>query len=174
MFEWPWVKARKRREAKQTEADRVGKLLRDEKERRAAQILADQIHRSRIAALHRSQPAPARPASVTPIKATGYGLTAQRAAQEDQRKRDEEDARKRHQSSDSTAYVDQTQMAFTSSMPETSNEVSHKLSGGGGTFDGGGASGDWSSGSSSSDSGSSSSDSSSSSSDSGSSSGSSD
>lgn len=101
MFEWPWTTARKRREAKQVEADRVGKLLSEEKARRAAQILADQIHRSRLAALHRSQP---RPATVTPIKASGYGLTAQRAAQDDQRKRDEEDASKRRQSSDSTAY----------------------------------------------------------------------
>lgn len=167
MFEWPWTKARKRREAEAVEAERVAKLLREEKERRAAQILADQIRRGHIAAMHRSQSAPARPASVTPIKATGYGLTAQRAAQEDQRKRDEEDARKRRQSSDSTASNDygllQAQASFSPS-PEMSNEVS-KMTGGGGTFDGGGASGDWSS-----DSGSSSTDSSSSSSDSGSSS----
>lgn len=166
MFEWPWTKARKRRKAEAVEAERVAKLLREEKERRAAQVLADQIHRSRLAALNRAQTVPVRPATVTPIKASGYGLTAQRAAEEDRKRRDYEDVQKRAQlRSDEEIAHFQTQALLTSFSNTDSTESNTKLTGGGGTFDGGGASGNWSS-----DSGSSSSDSSSSSSDSGSSS----
>jgi uncharacterized membrane protein YgcG len=158
MFEFPWTKARKRREAAALEAARVEKLLREEKERRAAQVLADQIHRSQIAARHRMSTVPARPASVTPIKATGYGLTAQRAAEEDRKRRDYEDVQKRAQlRSDEEIAHFQAQALLTSlgsGQPQESAPV-EKMEAGGGSFDGGGASGDWSSGSSSSDSGSS-------------------
>lgn len=154
MFEWPWVKARKLREAKKAADEYAAQLVRDQKAKRAAQVLADQIVRSQIAAKNRM----ARSASVTPIKATGYGLTAQRAAEEDRKRRDYEDVQKRAQlRSDEEMAHFQTQALLSSLASTDSTEANTKLTGGGGTFDGGGASGDWSSSSSSSDSGSSSS-----------------
>lgn len=83
MFEFPWT--RKRREAEKAEADRLAKLEREKQERRAAQVLSDQIHRSQLDAKFRHQRA-----QVTPIKPV-TGLTAQAAAHDDKRKREDDD-----------------------------------------------------------------------------------
>lgn len=152
MFEFPWVKARKRREAEKAEADRIAKLLREEREQRAARILAEQIERSRRATAMRW---PTSPATVTPIKKpSAYELTAKRAA--------EEDRRQREAAKSTSIGADDYAPYGGYAAPRVESEVPRHVTGHGGTFDGAGASGDWSSSSSdssSSDSGSSSSDS---------------
>jgi hypothetical protein len=85
MFEFPWT--RKRREAEKAEADRLAKLDREVQERRDAQILLDKKYRSQLQAQYRA--AEVGKANISLIKPVS-GLTAQQAAQDDKRKREDD------------------------------------------------------------------------------------